>query len=53
MGEKHETTLHQSGMRNRSPDAVEDHPKGPSVNKPDRPSADYVPDVSVPGPRNA
>lgn len=27
-----ETTLHQKGMSNSSPSAVEPHPKGPSVN---------------------
>lgn len=29
---RHETTLRQKGMTNRSPSAVEPKPKGPSVN---------------------
>ena len=52
-GTGHDTDLHQRGMHNRSPSAVEEHPKGPSVDVGDRPSAEYVPSVSVPGPRNA
>ena len=52
-GTGHDTDLHQRGMHNKSPSAVEKHPKGPSVDVSDRPSADYVGRVSVPGPRNA
>lgn len=48
-----ETSIHQKGMHNKAPSAVEPHPKGPSVNVGDRPSTTYVPSVSVPGPRNA
>ena len=49
----HETKIHQGGMHNKAPSAVEPHPKGPSVNVGDRPSSTYVPEVRVPGPRNA
>jgi hypothetical protein len=51
--EKHDTKIHQRGMRTHSPSGYEHHPKGPSVDTSDRPSAEYVPSVSVPGPRNA
>lgn len=53
VGGGHETKIHQKGMHRKAPSAVEPHPKGPSVNVGDRPSATYVPSVSVPGPRNA
>lgn len=48
-----ETKIHQSGMHRKAPSPHEPHPKGPSVNVSDRPSAGYVPSVPVPGPRNA
>lgn len=53
VGGGHETKLHQKGMHRKAPSPHEPHPKGPSVNVGDRPSAGYVPSVSVPGPRNA
>lgn len=48
-----DTQIHQKGMHNKSPSPHEPHPKGPSVDVADRPSADYVHHVPVPGPRNA
>lgn len=50
---KQEPRIHQKGMHHKAPSAVEPHPKGPSVDVADRPSADYVNRVNVPGPRNA
>lgn len=49
----HDVEIHQKGMARHSPNPVEPHPKGPSVNTSDRPTADYVNRVNVPGPRNA
>jgi len=49
-----DTKIHQKGMHNKSPSAVEPHPKGPSVNVGDRPSPGYVPSIGTgPGPRSA
>ena len=49
-----DTSIHQKGMYNKAPSAVEPHPKGPSVNVGDRPNPGYVPNVgSGPGPRAA
>ena len=52
-GTGHDTKLHQRGMHRKAPSPFEPHPKGPSVDVADRPSAEFVPHVPVPGPRNA
>jgi hypothetical protein len=55
--EHHETTLHQKGMHNKSPSAVEPHPQGGSVDHDKMSSAGgtrtEVPGVPTIGPRTA
>jgi hypothetical protein len=52
-----DTSIHQKGMRNKSPSAVEPHPKGGSVSSDKMSSAGgtrtHVAEISTLGPRSA